>query len=211
MSDSTTFELGHDQGAPIASAVTIHRRIKRLPNGTIRHAAAGELCNGVASGTKATAGDRCDFRSIHIPGNLPMVAAAAITLGAYVYPAADGKVTATPNGPAEGIALSAAGADGDYVTVQPIRGQNVLSGSHTVTAGEAAANSNNGLATIDTLAGTTLGSVFVRVIDTSTGADNSGYVLAKLTGGSLGSFTVAGVASGIQLDAGDVIEWIAIV
>jgi hypothetical protein len=51
-------------------------------------------------------------------GFLQMIAAAAVTFGATVTAAASGKVS-TGGGTTEGIAFSAAGADGDLILVRP--------------------------------------------------------------------------------------------
>jgi len=55
------------------------------------------------------------------PGTQEMIAAVAITAGALVYPAANGKinVTAGSNAPV-GRAIQAAGADGDIIEVAPV-------------------------------------------------------------------------------------------
>lgn len=53
-------------------------------------------------------------------GSQKMVAAGAITKGAYVYGAASGKVSAVANGNIEGIAKETVTADGDIIEVQPI-------------------------------------------------------------------------------------------
>ena len=53
-------------------------------------------------------------------GTQKMVAAGAISEGAYVYGAASGKVSAVANGNVEGIARETVTTDGDIIEVQPI-------------------------------------------------------------------------------------------
>jgi hypothetical protein len=55
-------------------------------------------------------------------GTKKMIAAAAVTAGAYVYGAASGKVSSVANGNIAGIARDAATADGDVIEVMPING-----------------------------------------------------------------------------------------
>lgn len=56
------------------------------------------------------------------PGTQFGVAAAAISKGAYVYPAASGKVTSINSGKARWIAATAATADGDIIELIPYAG-----------------------------------------------------------------------------------------
>lgn len=74
-------------------------------------------------------------------GTVKMIAAAAITQYARVYGAASGKVSATINGNLIGIALTAAGADGDEVEVLRLSGAGtstveVKTADYTVTAAD---------------------------------------------------------------------------
>ena len=83
-------------------------------------------------------------------------------------------------------------------------------GSVTVSAGQAAANSNNGRVVISTgVTGiVTTGRLHVQVLTASTGVVKSGYVIAA--GGSAGEVNVDGVNAGTQIDAGDVVQWVLV-
>lgn len=81
-------------------------------------AAAGAL--EVDIGVVMVDGVSGDVVSVALPtkeGTRLMIAAAAITAGAYVYGAASGKVTSVANGNLKGIAREAASADGDIIEV----------------------------------------------------------------------------------------------
>lgn len=105
-------------------------------------------------------------------------------------------------------ALSAATTAEVDLEVQPT-GAYDFRDAHTVTSGEAAANSGNGRADIDTGFGVAPTGFSVQVIDASSGAQNTGYVVSALTGGDLGKVRIDGVAAGVQLDENDVIHLIA--
>ena len=84
---------------------------------------------GVELGTLEEAsfadGDIRTVRSRNHPGSRKMVANAAIAVGAQVFTAAAGKVGATATGAfREGIALTAAAADGDVIEVLTDPGDN---------------------------------------------------------------------------------------
>jgi hypothetical protein len=66
-----------------------------------------------------------DFRAVRLrsaDGTRKMVANGAISVGADVFAAASGKISATRNGFPEGIALEAAAADGDIIEVLNVGG-----------------------------------------------------------------------------------------
>jgi len=95
------------------------RRVK-ISGATVVYADAGETGIGtvqavVVDYTKnANACIRLDMQ-----GTSKMTADGVVTAGAAVYPATDGKVSATVNGEPDGSALEAAGADGDIIEVLP--------------------------------------------------------------------------------------------
>ena len=139
-----------------------------------------------------------------------MKASGAISAGAKVFAAASGKV-ASSGSVCEGTAIDAASADGDLIRVIPMAVQlpGIAMGTVTVSAGQAAANSGDGQATITTGFGVATFSYFYKVKDVSNGLTvNTGY--AEAYGASAGDFVISGVSAGVQLDAGDIIEWCAI-
>ena len=83
-------------------------------------------------------------------------------------------------------------------------------GSVTVSAGQAAANSNNGRVVIATgvtgIVGT--GRLHVQVLTATTGLVKSGYAI--VAGGAAGEVNVDGVNAGTQIDAGDVVQWVLV-
>lgn len=83
---------------------------------------------GVELGTLQEAsfasGDMRAVKARNFPGSRKMIASAALAIGAKVYTAAAGKVGATATGAfLEGIALTAASADGDIIEVLTECGQ----------------------------------------------------------------------------------------
>lgn len=107
-----TFEAG--------AAIGQHLRVK-LTAGKLALAVAADG-PGVELGTTEEAsfasGDMLAVRARNVPGSRKMVANAAIAAGAEVFTAALGKVGAHANGSfSEGIALTAAAADGEIIEV----------------------------------------------------------------------------------------------
>ena len=62
----------------------------------------------------------CSVRLRSCEGTKKMVAAAAITVGSYVYGAASGKISSVANGNVVGVALEAAAANNDVIEVMPV-------------------------------------------------------------------------------------------
>lgn len=90
-----------------------YRRVK-LSSGNVVYAGAGESFIGVtthkaANGTPVSVAFRSADRSYKL------VAAGAVTAGAVIYGAANGKVDDAASGTAQGTALEAATADGDVI------------------------------------------------------------------------------------------------
>ena len=106
----------------VAAEALAKYRLVRL-SGTERqvvYADAGEAGIGVTRAATAS-GDPVGVVLVTKQGSLPVVASGAISLNALVYPALDGKVTATVTGAAVGRWIStAATADGDIGEVLPL-------------------------------------------------------------------------------------------
>lgn len=82
-------------------------------------AAAGELAAWIGTATRATfaSGDDVAVRLRTAQGTHKMIASGAISQEAVVYGAADGKISATPNGNVVGIALEAASGNNSVIEV----------------------------------------------------------------------------------------------
>jgi hypothetical protein len=100
-----------------AGAVGQHLRVKTP--GAVAVAGALEDSFGTMDAPCLAAGT-CAVRLKTAVGTRKMVAAGAITRGAYVYGAASGKVSAVANGNLEGIAKDASAADNDVIEVQSV-------------------------------------------------------------------------------------------
>ena len=106
------------------AAVSAHALVK-LSSGKVVHntATATDDPVGIAEYAAAADGDDLAVRLINTDGTVEIVAAGAITSGAVVYAADAGKVQALPAAAATyrqiGIALEAAGADGDIIEILP--------------------------------------------------------------------------------------------
>jgi len=105
-----------------SAAVLARRLVKMASTGLVAHctAAAADIAIGVSEYAVAS-GAVCSVKLLNCGGTFEMTAAGAITAGAEVYQAADGKVSATvvPGGKI-GIAIEAATADGDIIEVLPV-------------------------------------------------------------------------------------------
>ena len=98
----------------------------------LRTNAAGELCGiaergiGVATRNGAV-GDVMAVALHSKPGTVKVVASAAIAVDAIVYTAASGKVGASASTAFPiGIAMTAAGADGDVFEIMPLVGETAV-------------------------------------------------------------------------------------
>lgn len=94
-------------------ALAAHRLVK-LSGSTVVYADAGEQAVGVTNAAYAS-GAHTAFDVINKEGTVKVTASGAISAGAAIFPAADGKITATPNGASIGFALEAATADDDVI------------------------------------------------------------------------------------------------
>ncbi len=90
-------------------ALAAHRRVK-ISGSTVIYADAGDIGMGVSEYAIANAAHGA-IRLDNAGGTVELTASAAITAGAYIYPAADGKVSMVPTGPRLGRAIVAASAD----------------------------------------------------------------------------------------------------
>lgn len=153
-------------------------------------------------------------------GTVKMVAAAAITAGAYVYGAASGKVSSVANGNVEGIAREAAAADGDVIEVAPLGGVAInpvtayaVNGALTVAPG-AATLTKAGVAAM-TLAAPTVAQegLILRVVSQTANAHTitaTGLIDDGVTGGSKTTATFAAFAgASIELMASN-LKWAVI-
>jgi hypothetical protein len=97
-------------------ALAIYRRVK-LSSGSgteVEYADAGDFSIGVTQEAAASAG-LVSVKDVKDGGSQVCVASGAITVGATIYAADDGKVSASVTGMAIGYALEAALADGDQI------------------------------------------------------------------------------------------------
>lgn len=102
-----TFEAG--------AALEQFRRVA-LSSGVLQYADAYTQGIGTTELETFASGDKVAVRLLNAMGTRKMVAAAAITSGAYVYGAASGKIDDVGFVPV-GVALEAASADGDIIEV----------------------------------------------------------------------------------------------
>lgn len=152
-----------------------------------------------------TAAGPCSIRVKTAMGTQKMIAAAAISAGAYVYGAASGKVTSVANGNIEGIALEAAAADGDIINVLAINAPVVnpvtlyaASGALTVAPGLAVITKTGSLAAMTLAAPTSAqNGLILRVTSTTAFAHTitaTSLIDDGVTGGSKTTITFAAFA-----------------
>lgn len=111
---------GHMLDAVAGAAIEKYRLVK-LDGSTARQVVktvAGEDPIGAVRAAVASGLDIA-VELLNKAGTLILVANGAITVNALVYPAADGKVTATATGRAIGRAISSSSQDGDWIEVLP--------------------------------------------------------------------------------------------
>lgn len=96
-----------------------YRRVKLSGTRGAAYADAGEDSIGVVRALVAS-GDPAAVWLQNKQGTIPMVASGVISANALVYPANDGKITATVTGRAIGRALEAASGDASIIEVVPI-------------------------------------------------------------------------------------------
>lgn len=109
----TTNSTGFRSFTTGATALAAYVRVK-VSSGLLVVAGATDAAIGVTIHAAAI-GAPCTVKLFNAPGTFACIAAAAITAGNAVYPAASGKVTATGTTALNYIALEAATADGDVI------------------------------------------------------------------------------------------------
>ena len=114
-----TFEAG--------AAIAIHTRVK-IASGVLAAAGIADKDIGVTAAASFASGDKVPVILRSKQGTHKAIAAAAITAGAEVYTAASGKVSVSASTAyLRGIALEAAGADGDVIEIMPTDGDTAVS------------------------------------------------------------------------------------
>lgn len=108
----------------ITGAAVSAKRLLKLSSGEVVHNTVTATDDPIGVSQYAAAdGDALAVRFINDDGTFEITAAGAITAGAEVYAADDGKVQALPAAAATyrkiGIALEAATADGDIIEILP--------------------------------------------------------------------------------------------
>jgi hypothetical protein len=100
-------------------AIAVHLRVKLDSDGRVTVAGLAEKEIGTAVTAAFAAGDPVSVRLRSAAGTHKMVAIEALAVGATVYTEADGKVqdTAAQTSFQVGVALEAAGNDGDVIEV----------------------------------------------------------------------------------------------
>ena len=109
----TQYNEGPTKTFTAGEALETRRRVK-ISGATVIKAGAGEDCDGVTELACAN-GANVTIRLKHSPGTQIITAAGVITAGGDFYGAADGKISATPNGAIRGKAIEAAGANNDQI------------------------------------------------------------------------------------------------
>lgn len=107
---------GPERTFVFAASTNPFLRMKINSSGEAAIAGAGEDDVGVAA-SGYSAAEYGTVRLRKSSGTTVMIASGAISVGASVYPAASGKVSATKIGRRRGICLTAASADGDQIEV----------------------------------------------------------------------------------------------
>lgn len=187
------------------AAMDEYVRVKIDSAGEAVVAGAGERGFGIAQAAALAAGDKVAVRPHADPGAQLITVSEAVAIGDRLRPGASGKYAkATVTGPFDYVAIEAGSGDGSVIAA--VYAPSVFAIKHTVTAAEAAANSGDGQADIDTGFGTASFVAIVTVLNVTTGIQNTGYAVTQLTGGDAGKVRVAGVAAGVQLDEGDIIH-----
>lgn len=105
------------------TAVKAYERVNLVAGSgkLVETAGAGEYAIGFAD-SAAAAGSHVSVDLLCTGETFKAIASGAISEGAQVYGAADGKVSATPTGvePPFAIALQAASADGEVIEILPV-------------------------------------------------------------------------------------------
>ena len=116
MATTSYYDCHEGISLPAAAAVGKHLRVKLDANGRVVVAAGTDPSVGYTTRSAAAIDEMIAVRSPHAPSQI-VVAAEAIAVGSKVYADAAGKVGETATNVFLGIALTAAGADGDIMTI----------------------------------------------------------------------------------------------
>ncbi|MBI2424192.1 MAG: DUF2190 family protein [Candidatus Hydrogenedentes bacterium] len=206
----TQMVSGAKKAFTAGAAIPLHARVK-LTAGKLALAglADGGAELGVMDAEAFADGDYCAVILPNAPGTRIGIAAAAITLGALIYSAADGKLssTAAAGSYLRGVAVQAAGANNDWFEYAPLAGGVAIDSSSVVRAGIATAGA---------------GEATANLMDITTGlAAITGWQIQILRSGvpvildqvlsspSAGVLRVADGASTFQVTNGDKYNWIA--
>lgn len=201
MSDAIHFDNPGGVTLPCDAATAKYLRLYVDSSGEWHICGIGDKSQAVAMATTSAAAEQLHGR-LHSQGTTIMVASGAVTVGDEVYAAASGKVSATPGGVLEGIAITAASNDGDQIAVLPSHNptQTWAAFTHTCSAGEGTATE----AVINTNLGVALTWAAVHV-KTSAGVPRVIDVLTFGSGADAGKITVGSAA----LATNDIIHGIA--
>lgn len=112
---------------PASSTFSAYRRVM-LTSGVIAYAGANDIEYGVLNQAVLSGDTVGSVVHRDCPGTVRMVAASAITQYADVYAAASGKVNDVVSPVYIGVAMTAAGADGDWIEVLRIKQPSVFQG-----------------------------------------------------------------------------------
>jgi len=111
------------------------RRVK-ISGSTVMYADAGDCGIGTVQAVVDYSENANACIRLDAAGTSKMMASGVIAAGANVYPAADGKITATINGRCIGKALEAATANGDIIDVLPYIEDAIYTNTVTITSAE---------------------------------------------------------------------------
>lgn len=114
----TTNDSGFKSFTATSTAIALGARVKTNSSGQILVAGATDVAIGVTTQAIAASGTGT-VKLFNAPGTYMMLAGAAITAGAQLYPLASGKVDDTGTTALPLIALEAATADGDLIECAP--------------------------------------------------------------------------------------------
>lgn len=190
--------------APDTAAGAVAQFLRVKTPGAV--AAAGALDQSIGTmELPCVAAGPCSVRLKTAEGTRKMVAAAAISAGAYVYGAASGKVSSVANGNIEGIAKEAATTDGDVIEVQTINAPvvNVVtlaaaSGAITVAPGTVVITKTGSLAAMTLAAPTAAQNGLILRVTSATAFAHTitatGLIDDGVTGGSKTTITFAAFA-----------------
>ncbi len=176
VTDTKTFTAG--------AALSKHRRVK-LSAGKLAYAGVADVGIGTLEQDCFADGDVVDVRLRNLQGTVKMIAAGAVTSGAVVYAAANGKIDDTASNQQVGIALEAATADGDIIEVLPMTQteaglMGVASGYRLARGGGAALDGGNPTPIATGL--TTIVAAAVQLRGTAAPGDNTSVLTTDFSG-----------------------------